>query len=195
MKFVIPVVLALLGLGAGIGAGFALKPPPEETADACAPGAPAAEGGHGAAEAPAAEGADPCAPEHAEIDPFEPEEPAAAEAEHGGEGEHPLYVALEKPFVVPVFTNEKVTAMMVVSLSVATVGEDPELVHALEPRLRDRFLEVMFLHSNSGGFSGSFTTGRKMEDLKTALLKAARQVMGAEMVTEVLVTEINRQDV
>ena len=174
MKILIPLLIALVGLGAGVGAGLFLRPAPEPSHEA------SADCGHGEVE--------PC--RTAEADPFKTTKVSVKKHE-----EELTYVPMDKPFVVPVFTNEKVTAMMVVSLSVATVGEDPELVHALEPRLRDRFLEVMFLHSNSGGFSGSFTTGRKMEDLKTALLKAARQVMGAGMVTEVLVTEINRQDV
>ena len=40
----------------------------------------------------------------------------------------------------------------------------------MKPRLRDSFLKVMFRHANSGGFDGSFTSGRKMDDLKSALL-------------------------
>jgi hypothetical protein len=67
-------------------------------------------------------------------------------------------------------------------------------VAAVEPRLRDQFLKVMFRHANSGGFDGSFTSGRKMEDLKSALLGAAREVMSETPVEEVLITEIARQD-
>ena len=80
---------------------------------------------------------------------------------------------MDKPFVVPVFAGEKVVAMVVVSLSVETDTEAAHTVEAVKPRLRDSFLKAMFRHANSGGFDGSFTAGRKMDDLKSALLQAA----------------------
>ena len=52
----------------------------------------------------------------------------------------------------------------------------------------------MFRHANSGGFDGSFTTGRKMEDLKSALLGPRARCMTETPVEEVLITEIARQD-
>jgi hypothetical protein len=182
MKALMPVVIAVLGLGVGVGAGLALKPAPEaETA--CAPEAAAeasAEGGEAAPE--------PCPP--AEADPFAP----VAEADKKPAAEL-AYVPIDKPFVVPVFAGEKVIAMVVVSLSVETETEAAHAVEAVEPRLRDSFLKVMFRHANSGGFDGSFTSGRKMDDLKSALLQAAREVMPDAPVEEVLITEIARQEV
>ena len=84
--------------------------------------------------------------------------------------------------------------MVVMSLSVETDTEAAHAVEAVKPRLRDGFLKVMFRHANSGGFDGSFTSGRKMEDLKSALLAAAREVLTETPVEEVLITEIARQD-
>ena len=52
----------------------------------------------------------------------------------------------------------------------------------------------MFRHANSGGFDGSFTSGRKMDDLKSALLRTAHDVIPEAEVGEVLITEIARQD-
>jgi flagellar protein FliL len=179
MKKLLPVVIALLGLGAGVGAGLALKPAPEEHAADCAE--PAADGA-------VADGAvaDCAAPE---ADPLAPDEP------HDKKPATELaYVPMDKPFVVPVFKGEKVVAMVVMSLSVETETEAAPTVEAVEPRLRDSFLKVMFRHANSGGFDGSFTTGRKIEDLKSALLGAAREVMPEAPVEEVLITEIARQD-
>jgi len=180
MKKLLPVVIALLGLGAGVGAGIALKPAPEEAhvADCAEPQGEAAEG----AEAVAG-----CAP--AETDPLAPGDP------HDKKPASELaYVPMDKPFVVPVFKGENVVAMVVMSLSVETETEAAPSVEAVEPRLRDSFLKVMFRHANSGGFDGSFTSGRKMEDLKSALLGAAREVMSETPVEEVLITEIARQD-
>ena len=172
MKLLVPLVIALVGLGAGVGAGIALKPAPEEHAEAAACGDP------------------PC--EDAAHDPF-------AVSGHDGPGADVelAYVPLQKPFVVPVFDGEKVVAMVVLSVSVEVPADDaPEsVVEAIEPRLRDAFLKAMFLHANSDGFSGTFTTGRKIEDLKASLLASARQVMGSDAVFGVLITDIARQDV
>jgi hypothetical protein len=187
MKKLLPVVIALVGLGVGVGAGLALKPAPEEAHAAdCAPPAEAAEAGaedagHGA------EAAADCAP--AEADPLAPDDPHERKP-----ATELAYVPMDKPFVVPVFEGEKVVAMVVMSLSVETETEAAPAVEAVEPRLRDSFLKVMFRHANSGGFDGSFTTGRKIEDLKSALLGAAREVMSETPVEEVLITEIARQD-
>jgi len=172
MKLILPLVIALLGLGAGVGAGLVLKPAPEvdileETA--CAE-----------------EMEEDCE----EADPFKP----VAMEKPKPEGEL-TYVAMEKPFVVPVFSGEKVTAMVVISLSVEVGAEAARAVEDIQPRLRDSFLKVMFRHANSGGFDGSFTAGQKMEDLKSGLLAAAGEVAGKLDIYDVLVTEIARQDV
>jgi flagellar protein FliL len=186
MKKLAPLLLALLGLGAGLGAGLMLKPAPETAhAEACVPAVEGAEGEAGAAGHEPAAACD----EHAEADPFKPVE--HAEKKKAAEL---AYVPMDKPFVVPVFAGEKVVAMVVLSLSVETETESAPTVEGVKPRLRDSFLKVMFRHANSGGFDGSFTSGRKMDDLKSALLVAAREVMEPTPVEEVLITEIARQD-
>jgi hypothetical protein len=170
MKKLLPVLIAFLGLGVGVGAGVALKPAPEAAAAAaCADGQ----------DCPAA------AP-----DPL-----AAPAARPDGHTKPAAVVAIEKPFVVPVFAGEKVVAMVVVSVAVEIAAEKATEVEAATPRLRDGLLAAMFRHANSGGFDGAFTTGRKMEDLRSALLVAAREVFGEIPVSDVLITEIARQDV
>ncbi len=205
MKVLIPILLALVGLGAGVGAGLFLRPAPDGEAHQVACLDSAAEGGtvkaaeHGDAEA--GHGADEkspvismadCAPVVA--DPFDGAGHAAVEDDGHGDAEA-AYVVIEKPFVVPIFANEQVRAMVVVSISIETAGEGVEKTEKMEPRLRDQFLKVMFLHANSGGFDGSFTSGRRMTDLKTALRNAAQEVVSGGYVRDVLITEIARQDV
>ncbi len=174
MKFLIPLLIALVGLGAGVGAGLALKPEPEPSHEA------SADCGH--------EGGEDC--QTAEADPFKTTPVATKKHD-----EDLTYVPMEKPFVVPVFSGEKVIAMVVVSLSLETDLDGAHVVEAVQPRLRDSFLKALFRHANSGGFDGSFTSGQKMEDLKSALLEAGKTVMGEAMIGEVLITEIARQDV
>jgi hypothetical protein len=204
VKVLTPILLALLGLGVGVGAGVALKPSePEHAEAACVEPAaghaePAAEHADAAA---AAEHSEPAAtehagPEHAEAEPC-PEPDPFAPVEHAEKKPaHELaYVTMDKPFVVPVFSGEKVVAMMVVSLSVETEAEAAPTVEGVKPRLRDSFLKAMFRHANSGGFNGSYTAGPKMDDLKSALLQAAQAILPETPLEEVLITEIARQDV
>lgn len=178
MRLLAPVLIALVGLGAGVAAGLALKPAPEAAAAACPP---AGEGGPGAG----AEAGGPCAADPLAVPA------AAAEVKDAASS----VVAVEKPFVVPVFKDEKVSAMVVASVAIAVASKDETAVEEAAPRLRDALLAAMFQHANSGGFDGAFTTGRKMDDLRAALLAAARQVFGATPVRDVLITEIARQDV
>ncbi len=167
----IPVILALVGLGGGVGAGLFLRPAPT-------------------AEEHAAEGADPKkAGEHGE---------AAAEgeaADHEGEPEEgaPEYVKMNNQFVVPVVEDGRVAAMVVLSVSIEVEAGNTEAVYQREPKLRDVFLQVLFDHANTGGFSGSFTDGSNLIVLRTSLKEAAALVMGT-VVRDVLITDIARQD-
>jgi flagellar protein FliL len=166
----IPVILALVGLGGGVGAGIFLRPAP-------------------AAEDHAAEGADPAkAGEHgADAD--------GETATEDGEPEEgaPEYVKMNNQFVVPVVEDGLVAAMVVLSVSIEVEAGNTETVYQREPKLRDVFLQVLFDHANTGGFSGSFTDGANLIFLRTSLKEAAVLVMGSA-VRDVLITDIARQD-
>ncbi len=164
MAKLLPVILILTGLAGGVGAGLFLRPPPE-TAEACVP---AGETG--------------C-----------PETEAAKEAPKEGHATVE-YVKLDRQFVVPVVRDGRVAALVVMSLSVELPPALAETVYDKEPKLRDALLRVMFLHSNSGGFEGQFTSSEAMKDLRGSLREAAQEVLGKE-VSDVLVTDILRQDV
>lgn len=159
LKLLLPVVLALIGLGAGIGGGLMLRPPPEVVEiDPC-----------GEASA---------APEHGEVitdnTAFE-------------------YVKLNNQFVIPDMKDGKVISMVVLSLNLEATTGTREKIYAMEPKLRDAFLQVMFDHANLGGFQGAFTDSRKMTDLRHALVEVAQNLIGSQ-VNDVLVMDIVRQD-
>ncbi len=165
MGKILPIILALVGLGAGVGAGLALRPAPE----------------------PAAEPAQAAEPPPGEAAPSEPApgDPQAATA--------PDYVKLNNQFVVPVIQDGSVAALVVLALSLELSSGGPELVYQREPKLRDAFLQVLFDHANTGGFDGNFTSGRNMQLLRSALLEAAQKVLGTS-VTDVLIVDVVRQD-
>jgi flagellar protein FliL len=149
IKKILPIVLGLLGLGLGVGAGMFLRPAPDEHAVV------------------------------AEV----PIDPALA----------PDYVKLPNQFIVPVMVKGKVSAMVILSLSLEVTNGATEEVYKVEPKLRDQFLQVMFDHANSGGFSGSYTDGANLLLLRKALLESAKGVL-REKISDVLIIDIVRQD-
>jgi len=152
----LPLVLGLLGLGVGAGAGYLLRPTPDAI--------------------------------HA------PTPDATPSANHGSDtGALQEYAKLANPFIIPVLVQGKVSALMVLSLSLeVTLSTTPE-VDAAEPKLRDAFLQVLFDHANSGGFDGSYTDAANLVGLRAALLEAAKPVLGNK-VSDVLITDILRRD-
>lgn len=171
----IPLVLLIVGLGGGVGAGLFLAPPaPEMPAEEIVCPEP---DGHDAEEMLADGHGDPS-------DTAEPEEENADRD----------YAKLNNQFVVPVVEEGLVAALVVVSLSVEVdTGQSPE-VYSREPKLRDAFLQVLFDHANTGGFSGAFTSTSNMRSLRDGLRENAQRIVG-DLVHDVLIVEIVRQDV
>lgn len=163
----LPLILLLLGVGGGVGAGIFLAPPP-------------------AAEDDKALAHDCPSPTEVVADDIVAPVPAAAVEERE-------YAKLNNQFVVPVVEDGNVAALVVMSLNIEVVPGGREAIFSAEPKLRDRFLQVMFNHANIGGFSGNFTEGTNMRLLRGELLRAARDVAGAQ-VTDVLVIDMVRQD-
>lgn len=170
MKKLLPILLAIIGLAGGIGAGAFLKPAPEVV------------------EAPA------CNPE---TDPCEDDNTApyasAAVMETYDPDKQWDYVKMPKQFVVPIIKKERVSALVVLSLSLEVEQGTTDTVLSRVPKLKDGFLQVLFAHANSGGFNGAFTTGQSMKDLRKSLNEVARQYLG-ETVNDVLIEEIVKQE-
>ncbi|MDR0809021.1 MAG: flagellar basal body-associated FliL family protein [Gemmobacter sp.] len=144
-RILIPLILVVLGLSAGLGAGLWLRPATQPEADAAAPRAPAE------------------------------------------------YVKLPNQFIIPVLEEGRVASLVVMTLSFEAVPGSREAIYEREPKLRDAFLQILFDHANSGGFRGSFTDVTVLLPLRKALLETARGIM-PDMISDVLITDIGRQD-
>jgi flagellar basal body-associated protein FliL len=103
------------------------------------------------------------------------------------------FVKLNNQFVIPVIENERVSSLVVLSLSIETRVPMRDVVYEREPKLRDAFLQVLFDHANMGGFNGAFTKSDMLSILRNALNDVARKELGAD-VQNVLITDITRQD-
>ena len=186
MKKILPIILALVGLGAGVGAGVMFKPAPEVEA----------EGGEGGSDMMHA-GGDASMKNGHEM-PIDGAEGAgmAMIAEIAPEPYDPdvvwEYVKLPRQFVVPVIRKDRVSALVVLTISLETEPGTSDAVLGRQPKLRDGFLQVLFAHANSGGFDGAFTTGESMRDLRGSLKEVAERVVG-DIVNSVLIEEIVKQ--
>ncbi|MBI1417341.1 MAG: flagellar basal body-associated protein FliL [Limimaricola sp.] len=167
-RFLLPLLLALVGTAAGAGAGWILGGAASSTDHATAEG-----------PAPAATQCDPGTTTAAAV-------PDAA-ATHD-------YARLNSQFVVPVVEGGQVTALVALSLSIEVPTGRQHDVFDVEPKLRDALLQVLFDHANLGGFGGDFTSGSNMRVLRASLLKGAQGVLGP-MASDVLIIDIARQNV
>lgn len=167
LRILLPFLLALAGLGGGIGAGLMLRPESKDSPLAAVEGE-VSGGGDQATE---------------------PEDGSHSADPDGG----PEYVKLSNQFVVPVMEEGRVAAMVVLSLSLEMEPGNSESVYDREPKLRDVFLQALFDHANVGGFSGSYTDGSNLVVLRNSLKEAAALVLGTT-VRDVLITDIARQD-
>lgn len=168
----LPLILLVAGTGAGVGAGLAFAP----TRAAPAPDV-ASDADHAAGAA-----ATDCLPQVAGMPDADDLPPEGRE-----------YVKMSNQFVIPVISGDKVTSLVVASLSLEVGAGASQIVFSREPKLRDAFLRVMLDHASIGGFDGNFTTAPRLGALRTALLEAARPVAGTQ-VSDVLITELARQD-
>ncbi|MCF8486558.1 MAG: flagellar basal body-associated FliL family protein [Rhodobacteraceae bacterium] len=105
----------------------------------------------------------------------------------------PDYVKLSNQFVVPLVEKDRITAMVILTLSLEVKQGTSEQVYAREPKLRDAFLQLLFDHANTGGFRGSFTDAANLVILREGLREIAQKLLG-DSVTDVLITDIVRQD-
>jgi hypothetical protein len=156
MKQILPLLLILIGIGAGGAAGFVLRPEPEPPTE---------------------------------------EEILEAELiqEEKAEPENIAYVKLNNQFVVPVVEKDKVTSLVVLSISLETTSDQSEMIYEREPKIRDEFLRVLFDHAYTGGFQGAFTASPNLDHLSGQLLAVAKKVT-KNVVSDVLITDILRQD-
>ena len=165
MKKILPIIMLLIGTGAGVGAGVFLRPEPTLT-------------------------------EHSETQVEEKEiaEKPEKEKEEGLPIDGKEYIKLSNQFVVPIVEKDRISSMIVMTLSVeAPIGQGQE-VYDLEPKVRDVFLRVLFDHAAIGGFRGAFLNNENLDPVRLNLKNAARENFGADLISDVLIFEIARQD-
>ncbi len=116
-------------------------------------------------------------------------EPRPLRASHGAPS---AFHAMESHFVVPLLGPERTRGLVMLSLGLEVPDGELATLRALEPRLRDAFLRVLFDHANSGGFDGRFTSSGQIDNLRAALRETAQSMLPD--IREVLIVDMIRQD-
>jgi flagellar basal body-associated protein FliL len=173
MKLILPIVLAVLGLVGGAGAGWYFKPAPPEEHAACRDAQ-----GHETTD-PDACGAPP--------------EPAKKSGAHEDPKEASQFITLDRQFIVPIVSENKVSAMMVMTINLEVGPGKMENAFRNEPKLRDALLRALFEHAYSGGFNGDFTAEHVVRELRKNLLAAGQGIIGADL-RSVLIADMIRQE-
>jgi hypothetical protein len=166
LKKILPFLLLIVGSGAGVGAGVFLRPDSEPTIST--------EG---------------------DVD-TEHQVDETSKKDYGPENPAPSmeYAKLNNQFVVPIVKDTAVVALVVLALSIEVPEGKKDVVFQREPKLRDSFLQVLFDHANIGGFDGAFTSAANLRVLRNALSEAGQKDIGDDIVNDVLILEIARQD-
>ena len=169
MKKILPILLAVVGLIVGVGAGAMIGSKNSEDS-----------------ETAACSGNEECHESSGDM------APPAKNGQSYDSNQKWEYVELPKQFVVPIIKKDKVKFLVVLSISIEIDPDDAETAKSKTPKLRDGFLQVLFEHANSGGFDGAFTSGQSMLDLRGSLKAVAQKVIGPS-VNSVLIEEIIKQ--
>ncbi len=170
-KILLPLILLLIGVGGGVGAGLFLLPEEAEPTETLA--------------------ANPCgeAPQDSAAKPTHD----VAVDDHGD----PVineYAKLNNQFIIPIVDDGAVSSLVVIALSIEVGPGQKDAVFLAEPKLRDAFLQAMFDHANIGGFSGNFTSAQNLRPLREDLVRRAKSII-PNMAKDVLIMDIVRQDV
>lgn len=153
MKKLLPILIALLGLGGGVAAGTILKP-----AEAVLTEADMSDGAHGA-------------------------DAAAGDDGHGAvDDDNIVYVGLDKPFFVPVMRHGRTNTLVRLDIHLEVPEDLEEDVKKHDPKLRDAFLRTVMNFSHEGGFS-RVHGGEGFTILRDDLLLSARQILGPSVKT------------
>ena len=174
MKKLVPIALLFVGLSAGVAAGLFLAPAENEANEAV--------------ELTTDTKVETSKNKDTKDDAKEP----AKNGKQDGSETHE-YLKLTKQFVVPVVESDRIATLVTMSLSLEVTPGMAESIYALEPKLRDRFLQVLFDHANTGGFDGNFTRSDNLSVLRKSLLEEARKDLGDD-VSQILIMSVNRQD-
>ena len=114
-------------------------------------------------------------------------------SDHAEAPQNTEIVKLPNQFVVPVILQNRVRAMVILSVALEVESGAADRVRTLEPKLRDTFLAELFNLAALDGFKDQLITRETLDLVKVALTERSKSILGLDHVT-VLITDMARQD-
>ncbi len=164
LKKIMPLLALILGLAGGGAAAIFLAPPPDDQ---------------------------PMSQNEATT-PHAQSETSSDDLQDGASDSFEI-VKLPSQFVVPVIMDNRVRAMVILTVALEVEVGQGDRVRALEPKLRDEFLAELFSLAALDGFKDEMISRKTLELVKRALSVRSSEVLGLQNVN-VLVTDMARQD-
>lgn len=103
------------------------------------------------------------------------------------------FVKFERPFIIPLLSDERVNTTVIIMLALEVTPGMSDIVSVAEPRLRDGFLQSLYVFGNNGNLSRAFSSSSEREHLRKSLLEVAQRLEPGR-IAEVLITDFARQD-
>ena len=103
------------------------------------------------------------------------------------------FYKFKRQFVVPVMTQGKIEALVIMNLSLELNSNAPDNVYTLEPKFRDALTRELLRLSNKGVFGDALTSVESYEDIRSTLLSAIKSVV-TEGIEDILILDIARQE-
>jgi len=117
----------------------------------------------------------------------------------GGHGESSYgssevsYLKFKRQFVVPVMTQGKIDALVIMNLNLELNEDAPDNTYTLEPKLRDAITRELLALSNEGIFGENLTSAESYESLRRTVLSACRTII-PDGIKDILILDIARQE-
>lgn len=103
------------------------------------------------------------------------------------------YLKFKRQFVVPVMTQGKIDALVIMNLNLELSSEAPDNAYSLEPKLRDAITRELLALSNEGVFGANLTSAESYENVRRTLLSASKAVL-PDGIQDLLILDIARQE-
>ncbi|MEP6342134.1 MAG: hypothetical protein ABJ275_02380 [Maricaulaceae bacterium] len=116
--------------------------------------------------------------------------------DHGGDSydsDALSFYKFKRQFVVPVMTQGKIEALVIMNLSLELNSDAPDNIYTLEPKFRDALTRELLTLSNKGVFGENLTSVESYEDVRSTLLSAVKSVT-IEGVQDILILDVARQE-
>ncbi len=111
----------------------------------------------------------------------------------GGEAGEVIYFKFSREFVVPVVSQGRVTALVILNLNLEADADMSQKLFEMEPKLRDNIMTTLITISNDGKTFESMTDLENYESIRSMVMMNLKSVM-ATGIHNVLIVDLAKQD-